>query len=170
MESKGHKMSGKESKGPGSGVLETQKLKAQIEILQKKKKDALEELGNIVYESSSRGLFDEEYIKEKCEAITEIDREATEIEAQLVQIYLKAKESIQSLKAIALCDCGAELYEDANFCSKCGKKVKKSAKKEQQQVEEKIEPENVCPECGAQLSEGADFCNKCGSHTKSPYL
>jgi len=159
-----------ESKDISSGVLETQRLKDQIESLQKKKKGALEELGNIAYKSSSQGLFDEGYIKERCEAISEIDRQLTEKEETLVQIYLKAKESILKLKAVAVCDCGAELYEDANFCSICGKKVEKKAKKEKE--EEKILPENVnvCSQCGAQLSLEARFCSQCGINIKSPYI
>ena len=42
--------------------------------------------------------------------------------------------------------CGAELDEDALFCTECGEKVVK----------------NACPECGSELSEDAAFCTECG--------
>ena len=43
--------------------------------------------------------------------------------------------------------CGAELKENAKFCSKCGTKV---------------EPD-VCAKCNAPLKDGANFCPKCGT-------
>jgi len=111
------------SKNISSVVSETQKLKAQIEVLHMNKKSALGELGNTVYENSSKGLFDGEYVKERCEDIKKIDNQLKEKEEVLVQIYFSTREIILRLNAIAVCDCGAELYEDTNFCSKCGGKV-----------------------------------------------
>ncbi|HYA11965.1 MAG TPA: zinc-ribbon domain-containing protein [Thermodesulfovibrionales bacterium] len=153
-------------------VFETQKINDQIETLQKQKKDALEELGNIVYENSSQGLFDEENIKKKCEAIGEIDNQIKEREDKLLQIFEKVKESIFKLKVIAPCDCGAELYEGVRFCYRCGREVEKIEKAEEKtkRTEEKAVPDNVtneCPQCGAQLSLEAKFCSECGLAAKS---
>ena len=150
-------------------VFETQKINDQIETLQKQKKGALEELGNIVYENSSQGLFDEENIKKKCEAIREIDNQVKEREDKLLQIFEKVKGSILRLKTIAPCECGAELYEGVRFCYQCGKKVEmiEKVEKETKSIEEKAMPNNVCPQCGAQISPGAKFCSGCGLDTKS---
>jgi uncharacterized protein (UPF0335 family) len=150
-------------------VFETQKINDQIETLQQQKKGALEELGSVVYESSSQGIFDEENIKKTCETIREIDNQVREREDQLLQIFEKVKESVLKLKTLAPCDCGAELYEGVKFCYQCGKKVEKVEKieKKTKRKEEKPMPNTVCPQCGAQLSSEAKFCSECGLDAKS---
>jgi len=154
-------------------VFETQKINDQIETLQQQKKDASEELGSVVYENSSQGIFDEENIKKKCEAIREIDREIDnglrEREEQLLQIFEKVKDSILKLKTLAPCECGAELYEGVEFCYQCGKQVEKIEKieKKTKRKEEKPMPNSVCPQCGAQLSSEAKFCSEYGLDAKS---
>ena len=155
-------------------VSETQKLNDQIETLQKQKKGALEELGNVVYTDFSQGTFDDEKIKKNCESIREIDSQIKESEEILQQIFEKVKESILRLKTIAFCDCGAELFEGVKFCYQCGKRVEKEEKGEKiekraKRKEEKAASNNTCSQCGAQLSSGAQFCSKCGVST-SPYL
>lgn len=105
-------------------VFETTKLKGQIGTLQGQKREALEELGNIVYNLFLKGGFDEERInKGKCEAIAGLDRQIKEKEEELRQIHLKAEEALGRPKAISICDCGAGIYEGSKFCGKCGKKV-----------------------------------------------
>jgi len=150
-------------------VFETQKINDQIETLQEQKKNALEELGSIVYENCPQGIFDDENIKKKYEAIREIDNELSEREDQLLQIFEKVKKSILRLKTIAPCDCGAELYEGVKFCHQCGKKVEmiEKVEKKTKRKEEKSMSNSVCPQCGAQLSPGAKFCSGCGLDAKS---
>lgn len=150
-------------------VSETQKINDQIETLQKQKKGALEELGSIVYENSPEGIFDDENIKKKCEAIREIDNQVKEREDQLLQIFEKVKESILRLKTLAPCGCGAELYEGVKFCYQCGKKVEiiEKIEKKTKRKEEKPLPNCVCPQCGVQLSAEAKFCSECGLDAKS---
>lgn len=150
-------------------VFETQKINDQIETLQKQKRGALEGLGSIVYENFAQGIFDEENIKNKCEAIREIDNQVKEREDKLLQIFEKVKGSILRLKTIAPCECGVELYEGVRFCYQCGKKVEmiEKVEKEAKSIEEKAMPNNVCPQCGAQISPSAKFCSGCGLDTKS---
>lgn len=159
-----------EFKELSSDVFETQRLNDQIESFQKQKKDALEELGGIIYADSLQGTYDEEKIKKKCEAIREIDSQIKEKEERLQQIFEKVRESIIKLKAIAFCECGAELYEGIKFCYQCGKKVEKKTKREEKKEEKKNAAEKVCFQCGAQLSKDSNFCNQCGIEVKSPYL
>lgn len=59
--------------------------------------------------------------------------------------------------------CGAELAEDAKFCSGCGTKVEEP---EIQVVE--AEPVPPCSNCGADLEPGAAFCNQCGTKVDAP--
>lgn len=43
--------------------------------------------------------------------------------------------------------CGAELLDDAKYCTNCGKECKE---------------EKMCPNCNAPIKDGAKFCTKCG--------
>ena len=45
-------------------------------------------------------------------------------------------------------ECGAEIYEDAQFCDRCGTKAI---------------PDLECPSCHTKQHEDAKFCRKCGS-------
>lgn len=49
--------------------------------------------------------------------------------------------------------CGAEVAEDARFCTSCGEPVGS--------VEPAPSPP-ACPQCGSALSPGQDFCSNCG--------
>lgn len=51
-------------------------------------------------------------------------------------------------------NCGANISDTANFCTRCGTKIEK--------VEKKIE-QSVCHNCGETLRKGASFCVKCGT-------
>ena len=57
-------------------------------------------------------------------------------------------------KPLSVCtQCGAQLAENANYCSACGAKVEPPEE----------EPIPTCGQCGAQLEPNANFCNQCGS-------
>jgi hypothetical protein len=109
-------------------ALETTKLKGLIGTLQERKKSSLEELGNIVFTMFLKGKFDEKRIKEKCEIIGELDSEIKEKEEELKQVHLKAQEALGLPRAVAVCNCGAEIYEGTKFCVKCGKRVEEFVK------------------------------------------
>jgi NADH pyrophosphatase NudC (nudix superfamily) len=72
--------------------------------------------------------FDEERIKGKCEAIRGLDSQIKEKEEELKQVYLKAQEALGLPKTVAVCSCGAEIYEGTKFCGKCGKNVEEFVK------------------------------------------
>jgi len=67
--------------------------------------------------------FGMERVKGKCETMRGLDTQVKDKEGELKQIHLKAQEALGEPKAIGICDCGAEIYEGAKFCGKCGKKV-----------------------------------------------
>jgi NADH pyrophosphatase NudC (nudix superfamily) len=116
-------------------ALETTKLKGQIVTLQERKKSALEELGNIVFTMFLKGSFDEERIKGKCEIIRGLDSQIKEKEDELRQVHLKAQEALGLPKAVAVCNCGAEIYEGTKFCGKCGQKAEEIIKRVKAQEE-----------------------------------
>lgn len=48
--------------------------------------------------------------------------------------------------------CGAELLDDAKYCTNCGKEYKE---------------EKMCPNCNAPIKDGAKFCTRCGMKVDS---
>ena len=189
-------MSGQEFRDIRIEMPEVTKLKSHVEALQEKKKSTLEELGNTVYVMFLEGVFDEESIKKKCESINEIDSQLKDKEEELKQTYLKAQEELKQTylkaqeelrqifldlkaqetqetqetaekpKVIAICECGAEIYEDEKFCGKCGKRVGIITTK----VEEVVPHEKVCSSCGAPQPPEAKFCSKCGASVERLYI
>lgn len=104
-------------------VLETSKLKGQISIFERNKKDALEELGNIVYVMFQNNVFYTERIKSKCEFISRIDTKIKDTMEEIKNVQIKSQEALGKPRVIKICDCGAEIHEGVRFCTKCGKKV-----------------------------------------------
>ncbi|MEW5768636.1 MAG: zinc ribbon domain-containing protein [bacterium] len=105
-------------------MLETAKINREIGRFQEKRRNLLEKLGNIVYTMYLHSpTFDKERIKEMCEALTRLDDQVKDKKEELERTHLKAQEAL----GIVMCDCGAETYKDAKFCSKCGKKIEEIA-------------------------------------------
>jgi flagellar biosynthesis chaperone FliJ len=97
--------------------------KSQITDIQKQKREDLEELGNIVYTMFLKSAFDEQRVRNKSAAIATLDDQIKQQEKELAQIHAKAQEALGKPKAIAICSCGAEIYEGTKFCGRCGKRV-----------------------------------------------
>lgn len=131
-------------------TIESTKIKGQIKILEEQKKSAIEELGNIVFMMFLKDNFDMEKIKEKCKNIKELNSQIKEKEEELRQIHLVAQEALGKPRAVSICECGAEIYEGAKFCGKCGKKV------------ETLPNTKSCAHCGSSISPEDNFCPNCG--------
>ena len=147
------------------GVLEIQNLKEQTEALNTHKKNALEELGTIVYTNISQGLSEGKNVKEMCDFIKGIDNQIDEKEGEILKISDEIKESILRLKPIPPCDCGIELYEGMKFCYQCGKKVAEHMNGEGEKEEKKDATDRACIQCGEQLPKELNFCTHCGAYT-----
>ena len=104
-------------------MLEASKLDSQIADVQKQKKEALEEMGNITHTMLLKGAVDEERLRTKSAAITALDVQIKQKESELTEIHAKAQEALGKPRPVAICSCGGEIREGAKFCSKCGKKV-----------------------------------------------
>ncbi|MGE5598904.1 MAG: zinc ribbon domain-containing protein [Bacteroidota bacterium] len=102
-------------------ALETARLKSRIADLSADRKQALAELGGMVFarfQQNAEGLSPE--VRGKCEVITALDRRIQETETELRQVHRDANEQL----GIPVCaNCGAELTEDDRFCRNCGQKV-----------------------------------------------
>ena len=110
------------------------KLKNKINEAKEEIEKIYSEIGNLVYNAHKNGeAVSEDEVTAKCE---EIARKEEEIE--------KAKVEILSLKKIKKCvNCGAELNENDEFCSKCGQEQPKIDKVE---VEVKEDASNEAKE------------------------
>jgi hypothetical protein len=111
-------------------AFDTVKLKSQIGDLRRRRRNALEDLGNAVYEMfRSDKSFDEEKIGAKCEMIAGLDGQIRGYEEQLMLIHIRAEETLsrpkalQKPKVVTVCECGAEIHEGVQFCGKCFRKI-----------------------------------------------
>jgi NADH pyrophosphatase NudC (nudix superfamily) len=104
-------------------ALEATRVKSQMSELQKRRTEALEELGNIVYTQFAKNQPDDERVRKRCSAIAELDRQIREKEEELRAIHVKAEEQLGKPAAIGRCDCGADIQAGTKFCGTCGAKV-----------------------------------------------
>ena len=101
-------------------MLEAAKIKTRIGSLANQKKDALEELGSLVYAMRQQGGLDlGQEAADKCAEIADFAKQIEAKEEELRQVHLEAKKNL----GIPVCSCGVELAEDDKFCSKCGKAI-----------------------------------------------
>lgn len=102
-------------------ALETARLKSRIGDLSADKKQALAELGSLVYALYQRNAGElSPEVRGKCETIAALDRRIRETEEELRQVRREANEQL----GVPVCaDCGAELAEEDRFCRNCGRKV-----------------------------------------------
>jgi len=102
-------------------LIETAKIKGQIEDLKESKRRLFQEIGEIIYQMSlDPNCGGEEVIKEKCRAVTELEQEIQTKEGELKKIYQEA----QKAAGKSVCEsCGAVMDEDAKFCSNCGARI-----------------------------------------------
>jgi hypothetical protein len=107
-------------------IIETTKIKNQIEDLKKAKLQTFQEIGETVYQMSlDENYSGEETIKEKCQAITELDQQ---IQAKDMELKGIRQETQEAVGKIVCQSCGAAMEDSVKFCSDCGVKIVKSEK------------------------------------------
>jgi len=104
-------------------IIEATKIKNQIEELKKAKHLAFQEIGETVYQMSRDENYDgQETIKEKCQAVTDLDQQIQDKEVELKGIRQEAQEAVGK----TICEsCGAAMGDDVKFCSSCGARIVK---------------------------------------------
>jgi predicted nuclease with TOPRIM domain len=80
----------------GKEAVDVQKIKGQIKKLEEEKRAALEALGTRVMEMSNEDSFDQEDIKTRCAAITDLASQIKGLEEEVEQVHSKAQESLQN--------------------------------------------------------------------------
>ena len=119
------------------------KIKDAIAIEEKLAKNAYYEIGKLYYQKHASD----------CEAdffamITAI----RESESKIVEY----KKQILYINGLMLCEhCGAEIPNDASFCSACGAATGVNGTPETATAQ--------CPNCGGPIAAGDGFCTKCGT-------
>lgn len=96
--------------------LDSLKLKSRIPELQRKKSDALQELGSIAYTMFARSAWDHERLNERWRAIAGMDINIQNAEKELAEVHGAADEALGKPRTAAKCDCGAA----------CGRQVLRS--------------------------------------------
>lgn len=101
-------------------VLESMKIKKQMETLQEQIHITTCELGQIVYAGFSQNNPDQVPITEKCTAISALCTELKEKEAKLNLLRLETGEALGK----TYCGkCKTEIAEGSQFCGQCGEKI-----------------------------------------------
>jgi hypothetical protein len=101
-------------------VLESLKIKKQVETLQEQAEIATAELGQMVYGMFIQSNLNQEKIEEKCQVILVLNRQLKEKEIELNQLHLETGAALGKIYCI---NCKAEICEGTQFCGQCGEKV-----------------------------------------------
>lgn len=105
-------------------LVETSRLKGEIAGARRRRRELIEELGNVVFVMESRDAFDMERVREKCRGVAGLDERIRELEEAVRDVRRRSEELLGKRKAaIPPCSCGADVPEGAKFCGKCGKQV-----------------------------------------------
>lgn len=143
---------GKDVARKAKDIAEINNLNAQIAVQEEIIQNVYSEIGRKFYEDN-KDKVNMPY-QEQCQQIKDAFAEIETL-----------KTTIQTLKGIQVCPkCGAEVKDEAVFCSMCGEKI--NVDPEVVVEEEKEEEINFCASCGAKLEKDAIFCTKCGSKAK----
>ncbi|NPV26076.1 MAG: zinc ribbon domain-containing protein [Firmicutes bacterium] len=107
--------------------VEATKVKTEIDQLKQQKKDAIEELGHIVYAMLKNDKFDLEKVNLKYARIAQIDQEIKNKEDELEEIHVKTQQTLGKPITSGFCpQCGNGVTQGAKFCAKCGHKIEEA--------------------------------------------
>jgi NADH pyrophosphatase NudC (nudix superfamily) len=140
-------------------LIESNKVKGQIDNLEKQRKESFMELGSIVFTMFRKSGFDEVIVNDKCSMILNIDEQVKKKEQELRDIHLKAEEELGNPRPVDTCSCGADVFANTKFCGKCGAKC--GELKSPGSIEQ---VKKNCTQCNTILEPESKFCNACGAN------
>jgi Double zinc ribbon len=123
---------------PPAGVLRRER-----RALVRFREERLRDLGGLLLEMFRRDRFQEDLVRERCEALLEIDDHLAGLDAVLGLSW--------TVPEPARCTCGAPLAADARFCAACGRSTGEATRQ--------------CEACGNALPADSAFCGRCGVPT-----
>lgn len=105
-------------------LMESTKIKTEMETLKKKKISSLEELGSTVYVMVRKDQYNDEIVKEKCKIIAELDSQIDAKNEELKKLYVETQEALGQEVIVARCsNCFAPIVQGAKFCGGCGTQI-----------------------------------------------
>lgn len=120
-------------------VVEIQKIKSQIRVMERNNERDFKDIGKIIYDRFKKGEVLNAKVVELCEAI--------ESREESIETYIK---EVAERKGVTVCsNCKGQLAKEMIYCPKCGTKVEEDIFEEEFVVEpepedvEECEPENV---------------------------
>jgi hypothetical protein len=109
---------------------DTLRIRNTLRGLERRKREAVYDMGAAVYRTFKHtGKVVEDTVSARCANIDKIESEFEGWKEELRLVHQNALKALGSIKAltkprvVALCDCGAEIYEGAGYCGQCFKKL-----------------------------------------------
>lgn len=109
---------------------DTLKIKNTIRQLERRRREAVYDLGASVYRTFKHtGKVVEDTVAARCADIDRIESEIEGWNENLELVHMNAQKALGSVKALAkprvaaFCDCGAEIEEGAGYCGQCYKEL-----------------------------------------------
>jgi len=137
----------------GKELIETKKLKKEIENTQELINSKFQALGRKVFEMINRDELNINELKERCKEIILLFRKIVELEEKIKKIEFEAIKINYGEDIIICSTCGSPNKSDAKFCMNCGSPI----------IAEVEVKKKRCPICNTLIEEGAKFCIRCGA-------
>jgi len=138
----------------GKELMETARLKGEIQDIQSSINVKFQALGNRVFEMINREALSEEELKADCKNIATLFKRVTELEDALKQIEIQALKVRYGADTIKCSKCGSYISSEVRFCTSCGSSM--------EEIKAKVE-DKTCSTCNSPVKEDAKFCMRCGA-------
>jgi RNA polymerase subunit RPABC4/transcription elongation factor Spt4 len=138
-------------------------LNSELRALQGEARQLTEALGLQVLSLHDAGKIDHPELARVCERLNELRSDVEGKRAELGD--LQAREAPPATRCA---QCQTMVASDAEFCPKCGARVKEQQPASTPSTPAKAVVRLRCPKCKTMLPEGAGFCPTCGVKLKMP--
>lgn len=142
-------------------LVETTQIRSHIRLLQTRREQGTQELGQVVYEMLRQGAFEQTRVDAYVTALRQVDDQIASLEKQMrsQEAALTALRAARA-PAFAYCMCGEALKDTSKFCPRCGQDVQAIVAQARLRVPA---GQKTCPSCGAGANATARFCPSCGT-------